>query len=206
MIRCHIMCFLVGSGQISGHCTSCVKIRTNKNRRTISKVFIWFTRCCAVDQKSMSLREPRLSVFQDVFVQFVPLKRAQLASSCLFERFLHHQHHRFSGGGAANKSTWKDQLKVSTFKIWLRVSFFTEPAWTNVAPLMPETSSNSASLTPLHFEGSDNRFSKLRALREEVLLQFSQIKVGLATALSSFRSPIYLTGTHWMSHMPFWSV
>ena len=28
-------------------------------------------------------------------------------------------------------------------------------------------------------------------------------KVGLATALSSFRSPIYLTGTHWMSHMPF---
>ena len=45
------------------------------------------------------------------------------------------------------------------------------PAWTNVAPLIPETSSNSASLTPLHLAGRDSRFSKLRALREEMLLQ-----------------------------------
>ena len=37
---------------------------------------------------------------------------------------------------------------------------------------MPETASNSESLTPLHLEGRDNRFSKLRALKEEVVWQF----------------------------------
>ena len=37
---------------------------------------------------------------------------------------------------------------------------------------MPETASNSESLTPLHLEGRDNLFSKLRALKEEVVLQF----------------------------------
>ena len=35
---------------------------------------------------------------------------------------------------------------------------------------MPETASNSASLTPLHLDGRDNLFSKLRALREVLVL------------------------------------
>ena len=54
---------------------------------------------------------------------------------------------------------------------------------------MPETSSNSASLTPLHLEGSDKRFSKLRALRMCCHSLFGKSSVGNGIAIQVTHLP-----------------